>query len=180
MGHRCWAGTYLVFCRHPAYASFISAASICVLSVQHRQIIPQTGLALMGFSRYCPSSLALTNFVVREPPRSHGGATAEECSSRSKSTQAWPRPGSRNLTIWGTGNPEIWDPKNQKIKDLRIQIRSAQNVGKVWISWKKTSWPHLGPSQAIFSMDRKNAKNVKKNAYFPWWAIGPLFTRFGT
>ena len=26
--------------------------------------IPQTGLALMGFSRYCPSSLDLTNFVV--------------------------------------------------------------------------------------------------------------------
>ena len=39
------------------------------------QIVPQTGLALMGFSRYCPSSLDLTNFVVR----SCRGAAAEPC-----------------------------------------------------------------------------------------------------
>ena len=51
--------------------------------------ILQTGLALMGFSRYCPSSLDLTNFVVREcrgataePPQSHRGATAELSRSR--------------------------------------------------------------------------------------------------
>ena len=33
---------------------------------------------------------------------------------------------------------------------------------------KKSSWPHLGPSQAIFSMDRKNPKKCPKFAYFPW------------
>ena len=34
---------------------------------------------------------------------------------------------SRNLEIWGPGNPESWGPKNKKV--LKIQIRSAQNVG---------------------------------------------------
>ena len=74
---------------------------------------------------------------------------------------------SGNLMIWGPGNPEIWRSgdleiqnvgvsKIKKIKNLKIQIRSAQNVGKVWISGKKSSWPHLGPSEAIFSIDRKN------------------------
>ena len=36
-----------------------------------------------------------------------------------------------------SGNLGIWGPKNQKTKVLKIQIRSAQNVGKVWISRKK-------------------------------------------
>ena len=128
----------------------------------------------MGFSRYCPSSLDLTNFVVRECR----GANAEECSSRSKSAQAWPRPRSGNLEIWGPGNPEIGDPKNKnKKKYLKIQIRSAQNVGKVWISRKKSSWPHLGPSHAIFSMDRKKKSTI---AYFPWWANGPYSPGLGS
>ena len=52
-----------------------------------------------------------------EPPRSHRTATAEEWSSRSKSAQAWPRPRSGNLEIWGPGNPEIWDPKHEKSKN---------------------------------------------------------------
>ena len=44
--------------------------------------------------------------------------------------------------------------KIQKIQILKIRIRSAQNVGKVWISRINTSWPYLGPSQAFFSIDR--------------------------
>ena len=67
---------------------------------------------------------------------------------------------SRNLEIWGPGSPEIWCQKIKKLKILKIQIRSAQHVGKVWISRKKSSWPYLGPSQAIFSMDQKNPKNA--------------------
>ena len=94
-------------------------------------VVPQTGLALMGFSRYCPSSLDLTNFVVRECR----GATAEECSSRSKFQ------------------------KVKNLKDLKIQIRSAQNVSKVWISRKKSSWPHLGPSGPIFPWTGKTQKD---------------------
>ena len=49
--------------------------------------IPQTGLALMGFSRYCPSSLDLPNFVVRRCRGAAGPAQA------------------RFLEIWGPGNP---------------------------------------------------------------------------
>ena len=52
-----------------------------------------------------------------------------------------------------------------------MQIRSAQNVGKVWISRKKSFRPHLGPSQAIFSMDRKNGKNAQ---HFPIFLGGPM------
>ena len=63
---------------------------------------------------------------------------------------------SGNLEIWDLGNLEIWGPGNpeilrfgdleiqnvgiqkiQKMKSLKNQIRSAQNVGKVWISRKK-------------------------------------------
>ena len=44
----------------------------------------------------------------------------------------------RKSRFLGPGNPEIWGPKNEKkIKVLKIQIHSAQNVGKVWISRKK-------------------------------------------
>ena len=67
------------------------------------------------------------------------------------------------MEIWGPGNSESRVQKNQNNKILKIQIHSAQNVGKVWISRKKSSWPHLKPSQAIFSMDRKNAKKEMLN-----------------
>ena len=40
-----------------------------------------------------------------------------------------------NLGIQESGNPEISDPK--KIQILKIKIRVAQNVGKVWIRRKK-------------------------------------------
>ena len=85
---------------------------------------------------------------------------------------------SRNVEIWGPGNSKKWDPTNQKIKILKIQIRSAQNVGKVWISRKKPRGSHLGPSEAIFSMDRKNQKHTKQCIFslVGQWA---LFTRFG-
>ena len=54
----------------------------------------------------------------------------------------------RNLEIWGPGNPEFLRFEDleiqnfgiqqiKKIKSLKNQIRSAQNVGKVWISRKK-------------------------------------------
>ena len=73
-----------------------------------------------------------------------------------------------NLEIWDFGNLEIWGPenpeilrfgdleiqnfgiqKNKKMKSLKNQIRSAQNVGKVWISRNKNPpgpiWGHLRP-----------------------------------
>ena len=51
----------------------------------------------------------------------------------------------RFLEIWGLGNLGIWNQKkNPRIEIPQIKIRSAQNVGKVWISRKKSSRPHLG------------------------------------
>ena len=68
----------------------------------------------------------------------------------------------RFLEIWKSGtwtSGILGSKKIQKITILKIQIRSAQSVGKVWISRKKSSWPQLGPSGANFSMDWKNIKN---------------------
>ena len=36
---------------------------------------------------------------------------------------------------------------------------------------KKSSWPYLGPSEAIFSMDRKNPKIDIVSPIFPWWPL---------
>ena len=45
---------------------------------------------------------------------------------------------SRNLEIWGPGNPEISVQNiKKKMNILKIRFRSAQNVGRVWISRKK-------------------------------------------
>ena len=90
---------------------------------------------------------------------------------------------SGNLEIWDFGNLEIWGPENpeilrfgdleiqnlgiqkiKKMKSLKIQIRSAQNVGKVWISWKKNL---PAPFGAIFSMDRTNIQKKRKCCLFP-------------
>ena len=65
---------------------------------------------------------------------------------------------SRNLEIWGPGNPEIWDPTNGKIQIIKIKIRSAKNVGKVWISRNKILLAPFGATQAIFYMERKQKK----------------------
>ena len=49
------------------------------------------------------------------------------------------RLGSEGSSVGGVGGG-VWKfgvQKMKKIKNLKIQIRSAQNVGKVWISRKK-------------------------------------------
>ena len=51
--------------------------------------------------------------------------------------QARPGPG-QIWEIWGPGNPEILDPHIKKMEIIKLQIRSAQNVGKVWIRRKNT------------------------------------------
>ena len=126
--------------------------------------IPQTGLALIGFSRYCPSSLDLPNFVVQ----SCRGAAAE--GAPAISGQARPKPGpqiSGNLEIWGPGNPPIRNPETQTDKNIKIQIRSVQSVRKAWISRKKSSWRHLVSFQAL---------KFCLSSLVGQWA---LFTRFG-
>ena len=94
---------------------------------------------------------------------------------------------SGNLEIWGPGNPEFLRSgdleiqkfgvqKIKKIKIIKIQIRSAQNVGKVWICRKKSSWPYLGQSDAIFSIGRKHQK-LSKICLFSLVGQWALFTR---
>ena len=69
--------------------------------------------------------------------------------------------------------------KIQKIKILKIKIRSAQNVGKVWISRKKSSWPHLGPSGPIFCVGRKNPKIAQILPIFLGGPMGPIHPVWG-
>ena len=68
---------------------------------------------------------------------------------------------------------------NPKIKILKIKIRSAQNVGKVWISRKKSSWPHLGPSGPIFCVGRENAKDAQISLIFLGGPMGPIQPLWG-
>ena len=104
-------------------------------------VIAHTGLALMGFSQSCPSSLDLTKFVVR----SRRGAMRQLSVADSLE--------SRILGIWKSRNLEIWDPK--KKKNSKIQIRFAQNVGKVWISRNKILLAPFGIISNIFCVGRK-------------------------
>ena len=130
-------------------------------------IVLQTGLVLMVFSRYCASSLDLTNFVVRSccgagrPCRNLGIGKSRN----------------REIQILESGNLETWDPKKEII--LKIKIRSVQNVGKVCISRKKNFPAPFWAIPGIFSRDRKNKKNTKfcRFSLVGQWA---LFTRFGT
>ena len=87
-------------------------------------VIPQTGLALMGFSRYCPSSLDLTNFLVRSCRR----AVAEPCAGWKSGNPEIQEAGNLgiqepagNLGIQESGNLGIWDPKNQEKKIYQNQ-----------------------------------------------------------
>ena len=98
----------------------------------------------MGFSRYCPSSLDLTNFVVRscrgavvELPRSCRGAV--RWLSLADSLE------SGNLEIQESGNPGIWKSGiQQQSKTSRLsesKIPYAQNVGRGLISRENPSEP---------------------------------------
>ena len=50
------------------------------------------------------------------------------------------------------------DPKKSKIKILKIQIGSAQNVGKVWMSRKKIILAPFGPIWANFLRGPEKSK----------------------
>ena len=73
---------------------------------------------------------------------------------------------SRNLEIWEFGVQQI-----KKIKILKIQIRSVQNVGKVWISQEKILLAPFGAYLRIGSHGPKKIKNVENIVYFPLLAF---------
>ena len=85
-----------------------------------------------------------------------------------------------NLEIWGPGNPEILRfgdleiqnfgiQKIQKIKSLKNQIRSAQNVGKVWIRRKKILPALFGAIPGHFFHGLEKSKKYKILPIFPVW-----------
>ena len=80
----------------------------------------------------------------------------------------------------GGPKPEIWDPKKiQKIQILKIKIRSAQNVGKVFLCRKKSVPAPFGAIWAHFLRGPEKSKNCQNFAYFPWWANGPYSPGLG-
>ena len=67
----------------------------------------------------------------------------------------------------GPGNPEVWSPKNKKNQKFsKFKSVLPKMLARSGLVGKKSSRPHLGPSEAIFSMDRKNPKNAKKKCIF--------------
>ena len=67
-------------------------------------------------------------------------------------------------------------PLVQKMETIKI-LKSVlpKMLARSVLVGKKSSWPYLGPSEAIFSMDRKNPKKCQKFVYFPWSVV----SRFG-
>ena len=65
------------------------------------------------------------------------------------------------------------------VEILKFQIRSAQNVGKVWISWKKILLAPFGATPGHFFHGPDKCKEFTKFAYFPWWANGPYSPGLG-
>merc|ERR1711965_574040 len=84
------------------------------------------------------------------------------------------RPPAAVWIFWKPGNPEFWDreiqkfgiQKMEKIKILKIEIRSAQNVGKAWISRKKILPAPLGAIPGHFLHGPKKSKKCQDFPYF--------------
>ena len=69
--------------------------------------------------------------------------------------------------------------KIKKMKSLKNQIRSAQNVGKVWISRKKILPALFGAISGHFFHGPNKSKKSYLFAYFPWWALAAIHPRWG-
>ena len=59
-----------------------------------------------------------------------------------------------------------------------MQIRSAPNDGKVWLSRRKILLAPFGAISGIFPWTGKY-KILLNVAYFPWWANGPYSPSLG-
>ena len=86
--------------------------------------------------------------TLRSPPDPSPNATKDQIAARALVTYLIPGCVGRGVRLesegssvgGGGGGGGVWKFGVQKIKqtkNLKIQIRSAQNVGKVWISRKK-------------------------------------------
>ena len=75
-------------------------------------------------------------------------------------------------------HPWKFGTKIQKIKILKIKIRSAQNVGNIFYAGKNVPAP-FGALPANFLRGPEKSKNCSNFAYFPWWAHGPYSPGLG-
>ena len=84
------------------------------------------------------------------------------------------------LKIWGPGNPEICNPNNKK-KVSKFKSVLPKMSARSGLARERRRVAHLGPFQAIFSMDRKkkNKKQIDHICLFPLVGQWALFTRFG-
>ena len=67
----------------------------------------------------------------------------------------------------------------QKINVLKIQIRSAQNVGRVWISREKILLVPFGAISRIFPWTDKNVKHVYILLIFVGGPMRPIHAVWG-
>ena len=79
----------------------------------------------------------------------------------------------------GSGGVWIWGPKNQKKKLSKFKSVLPKMSARSGLVGKKSSWPYLGPSEAIFSIDRKNQKNAKILPIFLGGPMGPYSPGLG-
>ena len=123
----------------------------------------------MGFSRYCPSSLDLTNFVVRS---CRGAVPRLSLADNLESGNLgiWK---SRNLEIWESKNLGIWDPRKspqtKSSKSKSVSPKMSARSGLVGKNPPSPIWGHLGPFFAW-------AEQIQKIALFsPIFAILPVW-----
>ena len=95
---------------------------------------------------------------------------------------------SGNLGTWKSGILEIWEfgdlgtwksrtlesKQSQKLKFSKSKSVLPKMSASSGLIGKGHLGPHLGPSQAIFSMDRKNPKDAYVLAIFLGGALGPI------
>ena len=86
---------------------------------------------------------------------------------------------SGNLEIWRSGDLEIQKIEVQTIKKmtiLKIQIRSAKNVGKAWIGRKKILPAPFGGHPRQFVHEPKKIKKTFKMLHiFLGGPMGPIY-----
>ena len=91
--------------------------------------------------------------------------------------QARPRPDFGNLGTWKSRNLE--SNKSQKLKFSKSKSMSPKMSARSGLAGKRPSRPHLGPSQAIFCVGRKNRKNAEFLTIFLGGPMGPIHPVWG-
>ena len=88
------------------------------------------------------------------------------------------RLGSEGSSVGGGGGVGggVWKFGVQKMKKKISKFKSVlpKMLARSGLVGKKSSWPYLGPSEAIFSIGRKNPKIAQKLPIFLGGPMGPI------